>query len=252
MWLGTAYEIIGYVVNEHPHSLASHQLSIWLPPSILDVFRDAIPTMTLQTTCGALLISFGAFLHISARRSLGHLASFTLIAKSSLAGRQLYVPPTYSHTRDALGRVQLPDKNSTVKNGVQWTLRPEHELVSTGPYRVIRHPMHAGALLALAGSVLIHLSPGSAARTLMRHFDRSSDLASSLVGLPDGGRGIDCTWTSVAGFALGLTFGCVLMGAAVGLVRMTRREDEALAARFGHQWTVYRWSVGACVVPGLL
>ncbi len=30
MWLGAAYEIIGYVVKEHLLSLADHQLSVWV------------------------------------------------------------------------------------------------------------------------------------------------------------------------------------------------------------------------------
>jgi protein-S-isoprenylcysteine O-methyltransferase Ste14 len=34
------------------------------------------------------------------------------------------------------------------------TLKEEHELVRSGPYRYIRHPIYTGMLIALAGTVL--------------------------------------------------------------------------------------------------
>ena len=34
------------------------------------------------------------------------------------------------------------------------TLRQGHELVTTGPYRYVRHPIYAGILLAMLGSAL--------------------------------------------------------------------------------------------------
>jgi protein-S-isoprenylcysteine O-methyltransferase Ste14 len=34
------------------------------------------------------------------------------------------------------------------------TLKQDHELVETGPYRWIRHPIYTGILLAFAGSAL--------------------------------------------------------------------------------------------------
>ncbi len=50
----------------------------------------------------------------------------------------------------AWGRIHL---------GTNWsvsvTLKENHELVRTGPYRVVRHPIYTGCLLALAGDVLI-------------------------------------------------------------------------------------------------
>jgi protein-S-isoprenylcysteine O-methyltransferase Ste14 len=35
------------------------------------------------------------------------------------------------------------------------TLKQEHELVRSGPYRFVRHPIYAGLLLALAGSAIV-------------------------------------------------------------------------------------------------
>jgi protein-S-isoprenylcysteine O-methyltransferase Ste14 len=34
------------------------------------------------------------------------------------------------------------------------TIKDRHELVTTGPYRIVRHPIYTGLLLALAGSAL--------------------------------------------------------------------------------------------------
>ena len=38
--------------------------------------------------------------------------------------------------------------------GVPMSLREGHELVTTGPYRLVRHPIYAGILLACLGSGL--------------------------------------------------------------------------------------------------
>ncbi len=35
------------------------------------------------------------------------------------------------------------------------TLKQDHELVVTGPYAYVRHPIYFGILLAMAGSVLV-------------------------------------------------------------------------------------------------
>lgn len=42
--------------------------------------------------------------------------------------------------------------------GMPMTLKAGHELVTTGPYAQVRHPIYAGILLAMVGSILV-LSP---------------------------------------------------------------------------------------------
>ena len=43
--------------------------------------------------------------------------------------------------------------------GMPMSLREGHELVTTGPYAFIRHPIYTGLLLALIGSTMVHWFP---------------------------------------------------------------------------------------------
>lgn len=48
--------------------------------------------------------------------------------------------------------------------GANWSERPatkeEHELITSGPYRLVRHPIYFGMLLALLGTALVSGVPG--------------------------------------------------------------------------------------------
>lgn len=232
-------------------------LLAWLPATWVDSLQSTIPSIALRTVGGIFLISLGAFLHIAARISLGDLAHFPIIVKPSVSARQLYVPPSFSSTRDIFGRLQEPENRLDKQVRVQWSLRSAHELVKTGPYRFARHPMYGGALLALAGSTVIHFAPGSVMRTISSCMGLSSPiLLSSFPSLTGTLTEIGSAWAvslekvTWAGLAM-LTLGFVLLGTVLGLMRMARREDEALEGRFGQRWIVYRWSVRPMFIPGL-
>ena len=91
--------------------------------------------------------------------------------------------------RKTLGR------NWGISTSLQAKLRDEHELVQTGPYALVRHPMYCGALLLAVGVVLVYPF-----------------------------------WAVV-----------ILAGSMVlSLTMRARREEAALAARFGAAWDEYR------------
>jgi protein-S-isoprenylcysteine O-methyltransferase Ste14 len=51
----------------------------------------------------------------------------------------------------ALGRVHLGHNWS-----VPQTLRKDHELVTSGPYRLVRHPIYTGIMLALLSTAFAY------------------------------------------------------------------------------------------------
>jgi len=53
------------------------------------------------------------------------------------------------------GRLAL-GKNYFVSTGLGAQLFADHQLVTSGPYAILRHPMYAGLLLAALGSLLIY------------------------------------------------------------------------------------------------
>lgn len=55
------------------------------------------------------------------------------------------------------GRLAL-GKNYFVSTGSGAQLFREHQLVTTGPYAIVRHPMYTGLLLAAFGSLLIYFT----------------------------------------------------------------------------------------------
>jgi len=54
-----------------------------------------------------------------------------------------------------LGRIALGE-SSYASSVFVVELREGHRLVTTGPYRIIRHPMYAGLVLALVGALLVY------------------------------------------------------------------------------------------------
>ncbi|KAH7925136.1 hypothetical protein BV22DRAFT_457915 [Leucogyrophana mollusca] len=102
------------------------------------------------------------------------------------------------------------------------TLRPNHELVTTGPYAIVRHPAYTGGILALVGFSLAHASPGS--------------------------------WARECGMLLSpLGLMCALQVVLVVFIILERcvREDRLLKNRFGRSWEVWKQKVGWRLLPGV-
>ncbi|KAJ7072422.1 hypothetical protein C8F01DRAFT_1103955 [Mycena amicta] len=91
-------------------------------------------------------------------------------------------------------------------------IRDDHRLIQTGPYRLVRHPGYAGALLTVAGVVCWNASPGS---------------------------------------CVAFTGALLVMSITVGLLMRMSKEDEALKNWFGEDWNRWRNTVPYKLVPGI-
>ncbi|KAI0669130.1 hypothetical protein C8Q78DRAFT_978037 [Trametes maxima] len=116
-------------------------------------------------------------------------------------------------------------------------LLPKHQLVTSGPYRVARHPAYAGSLLILAGLGLADLSPGGWIAECVSAGARPP-AAHPLLNLR-----VVWAW---AAFAVWYAWWL-----AVG-VRRARMEDAALRKEFGTQWDAYARRVRYWFFPGVL
>ncbi|KAJ7057091.1 hypothetical protein C8F01DRAFT_1086736 [Mycena amicta] len=103
-------------------------------------------------------------------------------------------------------------------------LLKDHRLITTGPYRVVRHPSYAGALLAYSGLLVYYASPGS---WVMECLIRGS----------------------VAGGLFGALYGAFVLFVVTGLVLRIPKEDQGLREKFGEEWEKWAGETYA-LVPG--
>lgn len=90
-------------------------------------------------------------------------------------------------------------------------LQEGHELVTDGPYRIVRHPSYTGLLLTEIGAFLLQFAAG----TLFREAGWARTRF---------GQGYMCFWLLLRSFE------------TVGFLVRTVYEDRFLRARFGEQW----------------
>ncbi|KAJ7749419.1 hypothetical protein B0H16DRAFT_1319342 [Mycena metata] len=102
-------------------------------------------------------------------------------------------------------------------------LKQDHQLVTTGPYAIVRHPSYTGALLASVGVLMCTFAPGEWAMECTRLFTR---------------RGAAAIWAAV------------LLG-VVGLRGRMKREDQMLKERFGKEWETWATRVPWWILPGV-
>ncbi|KAI0086923.1 hypothetical protein BDY19DRAFT_995362 [Irpex rosettiformis] len=104
------------------------------------------------------------------------------------------------------------------------SVKKDQQLVTSGPYAVVRHPSYTGMLLATVGTLLCHLGPGNWL------------LQSSLLESP---------WTK------GLVVLWIAYSAGLPCVMFFRTfdEDRVLRAHFPEQWDAYAKRVPYRLVP---
>ncbi|KJA26489.1 hypothetical protein HYPSUDRAFT_52401 [Hypholoma sublateritium FD-334 SS-4] len=101
-----------------------------------------------------------------------------------------------------------------------------HELITTGPYSIVRHPSYTGGSMIFLGSLLWHGSSGA--------WLRESKICETKLSL------------------LVLVPVSVLYYFVVTLVvSRTKREDELLRKEFGRKWDAWAKSVPYRLIPGV-
>lgn len=105
------------------------------------------------------------------------------------------------------------------------TIRPEHQLITSGPYAYVRHPSYTGILLGVVGTLLVHFGP---------------ETWYAAVVLPTiTGKAYAVSWCAMETFVLW----SILARAPV--------EDRLLRGQFGEKWEQYAARVRWRVVPGI-
>lgn len=106
------------------------------------------------------------------------------------------------------------------------SIREGHQLVTSGPYGVVRHPGYTGILIAFIGMACLHGPRGS--------WLRESGVLNTEIG------------RLVVGSVTTMTY------AAMGSLRWRmRKEDGALKEEFGEAWERWASRVPYAVIPGV-
>ncbi|EGN93899.1 hypothetical protein SERLA73DRAFT_144924 [Serpula lacrymans var. lacrymans S7.3] len=106
------------------------------------------------------------------------------------------------------------------------TIRPNHELVTTGLYSIVRHPSYTGAMLEGVGVALYLMSPGS--------WVQECGIWKTNVG-----KCLILGWISNVGYTL------------VNMTLRTKKEDVFLKEEFGEAWEAWARRVRYRLIPGI-
>jgi protein-S-isoprenylcysteine O-methyltransferase Ste14 len=127
---------------------------LWL---VLVVYLTVSARQGKRDTEGHLLQSFGLMFAIIAAFVLPHLPPFDLV---NFAPTHLLLS-TAGLIMCIAGMALLVSGRQHL--GANWSqtvaAKDEHELVTSGPYRYIRHPMYAGGFVACIGSAIVAGGP---------------------------------------------------------------------------------------------
>ncbi|KAF8893032.1 hypothetical protein BD779DRAFT_1138529 [Infundibulicybe gibba] len=105
-------------------------------------------------------------------------------------------------------------------------IKDDHKLITSGPYRVVRHPAYGAFVFEIPGMILFYMSRGS----LLRES-----------GLLD-------TWT---GTTMTVAWLMLRLATALLLMRTAPLEDAAMKGKFGKEWDEWAQRVPYRFIPGV-
>ncbi len=109
----------------------------------------------------------------------------------------------------------------------EMSIMKDHELVTTGPYAIVRHPGYTGTFMTVTSMFLLHATKGS--------WVRESGILNHFLGKMN------------AGF-----FALLMSTVSFTLFRRMRAEDRALRKRFEERWEAWAATVRYMIIPGVL
>jgi protein-S-isoprenylcysteine O-methyltransferase Ste14 len=120
----------------------------------------------------------------------------------------------------------------------QITIMKDHQLVTTGPFSVVRHPSYTGLLGVFWGSLLAQAAPGSWARRVLI----DGALRDGFMAGP--------AWVPYAR-AVGAAVLVYELVSTIGVFDRVRREDTMLKKQFGEKWQEWATRTPYRLIPGL-
>ncbi|KAF8893034.1 hypothetical protein BD779DRAFT_1138362 [Infundibulicybe gibba] len=103
-------------------------------------------------------------------------------------------------------------------------IEDDHKLITSGPYRVVRHPAYSAFILEFPGAVLLYMSRGSLLK--------ESGFLDTRTGM-----GVVVAWLTMK------------LVADLILMRTTPLEDAALRGKFGKEWDEWAQRVPCRLIP---
>ena len=109
----------------------------------------------------------------------------------------------------------------------EMSIMKDHQLVTTGPYSIVRHPSYAGGIMFIPCVVLLHATKGSWVREsgVLRYF--SAKIAAGI-------------------------FTFLMAMVLPGVHWRMKAEDRILQRQFGDKWDAWAARVRYKIIPGIL
>ena len=111
------------------------------------------------------------------------------------------------------------------------TIKPDHRLITTGPYSLVRHPSYLGSLVTKTGLTMMQLSKGSVLQDY---------------GQLAGG------WQMVAISGFRWMTAVYSLSIVLWMIKRTKLEDGLLKGQFGKEWTEWATRTPYRVIPFVL